>query len=86
MTQLRNLRRPAVTMLTGYPNSTLYGRIRAGLFPRPIKTGAWSVAWPSEEVEALLQAQRHGIDEAGLKALVQRLHARREDALIGLAA
>lgn len=46
----RLLRKPEVLHLTGLATSTLYSYMSAGRFPRPVKVGARSVAWPEEAV------------------------------------
>jgi len=54
----RILRRPEVIQLTGLPQSTLYDRISAGDFPRPIKLGgphSRSVGWKESEVQAWIE-------------------------------
>ncbi len=76
-TPLRNYRLPTVSTVTGSPRSTLYERIAAGTFVRPIKIGARAVAWPAEEVDAILAAQRKGLSDDEIKALVKRLHKAR---------
>jgi prophage regulatory protein len=48
---LRILRRPEVEARTGYPTSTLYTKIAAGEFPRPIKLSARAVGWDERRVE-----------------------------------
>jgi prophage regulatory protein len=48
---LRILRRPEVEARTGYPTSTLYTKIAAGEFPRPIKLSARAVGWDERLVE-----------------------------------
>jgi prophage regulatory protein len=48
---LRILRRPEVEARTGYPTSTLYTKIQAGEFPRPIKLSARAVGWDERLVE-----------------------------------
>lgn len=47
------------------------------LFPDSIRLGAHSVGWPSDEVRAVVAARIAGIDDAGLRLLVQQLHAAR---------
>lgn len=44
--------------------SQRYNLIRQGLFPKPIKIGSRSVAWPETEIEAWLQ-QRIGERDRG---------------------
>ena len=41
---------PAVMNATGLSRSTLYARVKLGLFPPPVKLGERSVAWPVESV------------------------------------
>ena len=56
MTQIKNavLRRKQVEMVTGLPRATLYGKIRAGKFPRPVPLGARAVGWRAADVELWL--------------------------------
>lgn len=46
------LRKKEVLRITGWCNTTLYNRIAAGTFARPVPIGPRSVAWPSTEVYA----------------------------------
>ena len=39
------LRTPAVIQLTGLGRTTIWRRVRAGDFPRPVKISARAVAW-----------------------------------------
>ncbi len=72
------LRLPAVRAETGYrSHTTIYNRIKAGLFTRPVALGARSVGWPSNEVEAINAARIAGQSEAEIRELVQALHAQR---------
>jgi len=47
----RRIRKPEVLALTGYETRTLYRRIAAGLFPRPVKDGRMSFWWLSEVLQ-----------------------------------
>ena len=38
--------------------STIYTRIRSGVFPRPIALGERRRAWPEDEIDAWLEARR----------------------------
>lgn len=49
-TPTRLLRRPEVLNRTGMASSTLYAAMSRGGFPRPVKLGARSVAWPEAAV------------------------------------
>jgi prophage regulatory protein len=52
------LRRPAVIKKTGLPTSTLYAKIVAGEFPKPVNIGERSVGWFAGEVDAWLEQRR----------------------------
>jgi prophage regulatory protein len=52
--------------------------VRAGMFTKPVQIGPRSVGWPSEEVQAINAARIAGKSDADIKALVNRLHAKRE--------
>lgn len=56
-TPTRLLRRAEVLHLTGLPNSTLYAYMAKGRFPRPVKLGVRSVAWPEEAVLAWIASR-----------------------------
>lgn len=47
----RLLRISEVVSRTGLPEASVYDAIRAGAFPRPVKIGARSSAWPEHEVQ-----------------------------------
>ena len=51
------LRRPAVSARTGLSRSSIYQAILDGTFPKPVKLGPKSVAWPSNEIDAWIQAR-----------------------------
>lgn len=71
------LRRPIVEQATGESRSTIYRKIKKGLFTRPIAIGGERVAWPSNEVEAINKARIAGKSEDQIKELVAQLHAAR---------
>lgn len=48
--ELRILRRRQVEQRTGLSRSTLYDRVAAGTFPRPINLGARAVGWLEGEI------------------------------------
>ena len=59
------LRRPEVTARTGLSRSSLYARLKAGTFPKPVYLTPTTPAWVTAEVEdwiATLIAER----DAGL--------------------
>ncbi len=61
MTNDTILRLPAVKAATGLARTTIYERIRAGTFPKPIPIGERAVGWSASEVGRWVQAR---IDEA----------------------
>ncbi len=46
----RIMRRPAVEAQTGLSRSTLYDRMRAGKFPRPVPLGDKAVGWLESDI------------------------------------
>lgn len=56
MTKL--LRLPAVSEAVGLPASTIYALARAGKFPRPVKLGARSSAWRSDQIAEWIESRR----------------------------
>ena len=80
------LRLPDVKTQSGYSRSTLYLLISQGLWPKPVKLGARSVGWPSDEVEVLNSARISGRSDAEIRDLVSQLHRARksiENGIIG---
>lgn len=67
------LRLPSVLLATGVGRTTLYERIKDGLFTPPIKLGARASAWPANEVQACNDAIIKGSDTEEIKLLVARL-------------
>ena len=51
------LRLPQVEQSCGLKKSAIYAQIKEGKFPRPVKLGARSVAWRSNEVDEWIQAR-----------------------------
>ena len=51
------LRLPQVEQFCGLKKSAIYVQIKEGKFPRPVKLGARSVAWRSNEVDEWIQAR-----------------------------
>ncbi|MCD6704914.1 MAG: AlpA family phage regulatory protein [Thiobacillus sp.] len=76
----RLLRLPTVKAETGTSRSTIYLRIQQGLWPKPVKLGPRSVAWPATEVAALNAARIAGMADAEIRALVAKLEAARKSA------
>ena len=51
------LRRKKVEARVGLSRSTIYERIKAGTFPRPVSIGAKAVGWIESEIDEWLIAQ-----------------------------
>lgn len=71
------LRRQAVEQVTGDSRSTIYRKIKEGLFTKPVKIGGDRVAWPANEVEAINKARIAGKSDEEIKKLVIELEAAR---------
>ena len=71
------LRLPSVLLATGVGRTTLYERIKVGLFTPPIKLGSRASAWPANEVQACNDAIIRGSGSDELKQLVALLVERR---------
>lgn len=74
------LRLPSVKSETGASRSTIYLRIQQGLWPKPVKLGPRSVAWPASEVAALNAARIAGMADTEIRALVAKLETARKSA------
>ena len=70
----------------GSSHTRHYHDVRAGLFPPPVKTGRRSVAWPSDEIDALNAARTAGASDDEIRALVRQLvEARKAKAAAAIA-
>ncbi len=58
-------------------HTTIYNAIEAGTFPNSIPLGTRAVGWPADEVQTVVAARVAGVDDAGLRQLVQQLHESR---------
>ncbi len=70
-------RRPTVQAETGLGRSTIYRRIKQGIFPKPVNLGGDRVGWPAFEIEAINKARIAGATDEEIKALVAKLEAAR---------
>lgn len=75
---LEILRRPAVEKISGQPRSTLYLKIKQGLWTTPVRLGMRAVGWPSNECQHLIAARIAGKSDSEIKALVVSLQAARK--------
>lgn len=58
------LRLPAVMAAVGMSRTTIYDRIKAGTFPKPVQIGARAVAWDQAEVADWQRSLSRGIKTA----------------------
>lgn len=72
------LRFPDVISKTGCPRSTVYLRIKQGLFPKPVILGPRSVGWPAGDIAALNAARIAGKSDEEIRQLVERIQAGRK--------
>lgn len=70
-------RLPGLERATGYKGPTLYQKIKAGLFPAPVRLSQRHSIWPAHEVTAWLNAKTRGANDEEIRALVQRLQNER---------
>jgi len=67
---------------SGYRSTaSIYNNIRNGLWTKAVPIGVRSVGWPSDEVEAINNYRIAGASEDQIRALVNRLHAKRDELL-----
>ncbi len=74
------LRLPAVKVATGLSRSTIYLRIKHGVFTHPVSLGGRAVGWPADEVAALNVARIAGKPDGEIRSLVAQLEAARKAA------
>ena len=73
------IRFPTVIQRSGYARRTLYDRIQAGLWTKPIKLTKKAVGWPTYEVDQLIDAHIAGNSREQIQNLVKKLHADRRN-------
>lgn len=72
------LRIDGVKCRTGDRSKTsIYNRVKEGLFTTPVKIGAQITGWPDYEVEILVAAKIAGQTPDQIRELVNNLHAQR---------
>ncbi len=71
------VRRPIVEQALGESRSTIYRKIGKGLFTKPVNIGGDRVAWPANEVQAIINARIAGKSDEQIKALVIELEKAR---------
>ena len=73
------LKLSTVEFRTGLSRSTIYRKITEGTFPKQVLIGNKSVAWPSCEIDALVQARVSARTDKEIKKLVSELHEKRNE-------
>ncbi len=63
----RLLRRPEVEALTGLARATIYQKMAAGHFPRPVKIGIRAVAWPLSVIADWIESRKRECDTGARK-------------------
>lgn len=74
-------RLPQALSESGKTRSPWYQDIARGLMTRPVKLSRRAAGWPADEVKAITQARIAGLTEDAIRKLVDRLHAKRKEAL-----
>jgi prophage regulatory protein len=81
---IKFLRLRDVQALRGEAKSTVYLRIKQGLFTKPVKLGDRASGWPDYECDALNAACIADKSAEAIRKLVQELHAARTQPLTDL--
>lgn len=74
-------RLPQALAESGKTRSPWYQDIARGLMTRPVKLSRRAAGWPADEVKAVTQARIAGLSEEAIRALVDKLHAKRKEVL-----
>lgn len=78
------LRLPAVLSLYPAKRTSLYMQMQRGLFPQSVSISGKAVAWPANEVTAVIAARIAGRSDEAVRDLVQKLKAERSSTLADL--
>lgn len=62
----------------GLSRSSIYAGVADGTISKPVTIAARAVAWPSDEIAALVKARIAGKSTGEIKALVRALHEARK--------
>ena len=74
-----------VKTATGHrSHASIYTAIKEGLFTTGVLIGQRAVGWPDYEVKAIIAARIAGHGDDAIRALVVRLHAKRQNALMAV--
>jgi prophage regulatory protein len=52
------IRQKGLLSLVGFSGPTLWRKVKAGTFPKPVKLGQNMTAWRCEEIQAWMEAQK----------------------------
>ena len=77
MSNERLLHLPQITDIHGFSSAQVWLQEQDGLWPRRIKIGTRTAAWPESEVRLVIAARVAGVNDEGIRTLVARLHAQR---------
>ena len=72
----QNLESAEVLAVTGLSRSNLYGKIKAGIFPKPVSLGDRAVGWHASAVENWIEARETVEQPASLNPQKRRAVAR----------
>lgn len=75
------LRRPEVLQRLGRSSTALDNDIKAGVVTPQVDYGPRMKAWPSDEIEAIIDARVAGKSDEEVRKLVRHLVAARKDAV-----
>jgi prophage regulatory protein len=68
------LRKPQVVARTGLSKTTIYLRVKNGLFTKPVPLGLRAVGWPSGEVATLNAARIRGAQQQAVAGQARPPH------------
>lgn len=72
------IRRNAVLKIYPVSVSTLYARMRSGLFPKPLPLGGRTVYWIEAEVFECMREMMNGKDAEQLRSLIKKMTENRK--------
>ncbi len=79
------LRLPEVKRVLGHrSDASVYNAIRAGLFTTGVAIGQRAKGWPDYEAQTIATARVAGRTDAQIRELVKALHAKRNEAFVGV--
>jgi prophage regulatory protein len=76
---IKILRKPEVIQITGLSNTSIFERIREGLFPTSVSLGGRAVGFLDFEVFAVVAARAAGHNDEQIRHLVKLMTAKRKE-------